>query len=36
MRIKFIDEKEYIPKKEENIEEALLTKLDIPLEIIED
>ncbi len=34
MRIKFIDEKEYIPK-EENIEEAL-TKLDIPLEIIED
>lgn len=34
MRIKFIDAKEYIPK-EENIEDTL-TKLDVPLEIVED
>ena len=34
MRIKFIDAKEYVPK-EDNIEEAL-TKLDVPIEIVED
>ncbi len=34
MRIKFIDEKEYIPK-EENIEDVI-KKLDVPVDIIED